>query len=419
MSLPLFLNPALEKIESFLTIHLQLSQESPLNLNIYMELSMDFGMRDLVMESLVLHVHRWKTVQFHPYLVLPSAALKNDFVLNVPLLHTLKLEHPPSDDENGDVIFDVFKNATSLRVLELGGEDLEVLELPWEQITDFTLKFVRLAPALQHASLAREATHITFSRCYWDIDEDDDDEPDYIVHNLTSLTMIIDDQDSDFFPFFEWLTLPCLSHLCISGDEDSRPQCYCVYSDDYFAPFLSRSSCNITSLSIIDVPMKAADMISFIFSITSLSTLVIDEKQLITQTTHKIVTIDFLEALTLVHNSTSKRLCHLQHLDLRFHATFPAKHVIELVRSRSIPDLGYNRTPALDGVNALKSVKIQALKSENAMAFDGDELIKAMEVCIASGLQSSLSSEFVTVGEDPKEEGENSEEEEWDTEEEL
>jgi len=391
-------NHLFDGIKSLITTHLELSQDSPLNLDITSSASQN-KVNNFIMESILMHVHRWRTVRFSPHLQLPASIQLGSSSSPVPLLHTLKLGGQVKDHDD-NLVLDVFANAPRLRVLEISYELVE-LKVPWERITDYRIVLAHTAPALKQASLAINVPHLTFARCYWDTD-DDDDEPDHVIHNCSSLSIVIDREDSGFFSLLQWLTLPRLTCLHISGDETSKPS-RCYYSDIHFPAFLSRSSCIIASLSLVDIPMTDTDAMSFIFSMTSLSALIINERR---WTVNGIITTRFLKALTLSHASTEKNLCFLQHLDLQFHARFPAKHIIDLVQSRWILN---HLIPAQDGVDALKCIRIDVLMSKAATDFDIDELNEAMKIYKASGLQFFSSRRFLENGCEEEEDEEDEE----------
>ncbi|KAK7464863.1 hypothetical protein VKT23_006068 [Stygiomarasmius scandens] len=375
-------SPQPNQIRPFVTTHLELSQKLPLDLDITVLSDAD-GVKWrriylFLSESLVQHSHRWQTVRLQADLFLPHFIFEENFPFKLPLLRTLDL-HGQIDSNKG-LVLDAFSNAPSLRILRVQSPQAgsRALKLPWKQISNLTIESALLPFALEQTSLAVNADKITFWGCYRDPEEDDEIPVRTLRHNLSSLSIIVDYDDSDFldFPVFELLTLPNLSHLSISRD----------YEIDLsvFDSFLSRSSCVITSLSLFGVDDREA--LSFIFRLPSLSTLIVHEKN--NRKDNWIITVDFLGALVLSRDSNSIKLRHLQHLELGLYATFPEKHIVDLVHSRCIPPI--------DGVDNLKSFEIKAIaiEGEDPGSFDMERLDEAMEVCKTLGL--NYSSSFVT-----------------------
>ncbi|KAK7471263.1 hypothetical protein VKT23_002671 [Stygiomarasmius scandens] len=376
---------SLENLRRFISTHLELSQHCLLDLNVAFNKLPETEIVDFIFESFIPNANRWRNVSFRlpveTFLEQNLAPIKG----NLPQLRSLSLRLDGWDTIDFPFC-DVFSVAPSLQTLRLTYGASTQLRLPWKQILDHTIQFSSLITALREVFLATEATHITIIRC---THLKSASVPLSITtHRLRWLSIAVDRDDPDFYYWFKWLTLPSLEHLDISGIE-ARPPESSEYIGEYLSSFLSRSTCMITTLSLVNLSISDVDTISILSSLTSLSTLTIHELCK-SGATNKMITTSLLNALTIVEfdkgfsHTKTKNCQHLEHLDLRFHSTLSAKCVIDVVDSRWIPVPKY---AALLGVSSLKSVRIQVLVSRDRTEFDMQKLDGAMEVFKVAGLR--------------------------------
>ncbi|KAF5371756.1 hypothetical protein D9758_003511 [Tetrapyrgos nigripes] len=389
---------SLERIVSLLAMHFELSQQAPLDLCIIMGMR-DWEERDLeryveparvVLEMLLAQSLRWRDVT----LALPNFISNDDLAVLRGKLPRLRLLNFLS---LSDLDADAFEMAPSLKVLLCSTN----LKLPWAQILDLTVRFNHPKRIVEVLTKATAALDVKLSRCtLFNIGVAGVElQASPLVHNLTSFSIMVNQEYPDFHHWFKWLTLPNLTSLDVAGYESSLPvACTSVFENNCFPSFLSRSSCTITSLSLINLPLSESDAMALLTALPSLSSLTIHERTDPQRNT--TLTSTFFNSLTIKHNTTFSnshslplRLERLRSLDLRVHGAFPAKVIVDVIVSRwSGNDLEYS---AAVGVDSLMKVKILALRSEGAMVLDVQELHDSLEAYKGLGLSLYCESKFL------------------------
>ncbi|KAF5371616.1 hypothetical protein D9758_003527 [Tetrapyrgos nigripes] len=249
-----------EKVISMLTTHIHLSRQTPLNLSISMSGPGAVDHEDtarLILQMLFGESRRWREVHLdlHEFFYDDLDDLRG----NLPLLQVLYI-----NDWDNVPDLHAFEIAENLRGVYLSYAAAD-LGLPWSQITEFSIGSASASEALEGLSMATEAREVTLYRT--NLDYLPDEFP--IVHNLNSLSIIVDRWDPDFQQFFDWLTLPNLTSLSITGAEESPPRAFTDIYDDTFPSFIARSSCTITSLSLIDLPLTDSAAIVLLSALPS------------------------------------------------------------------------------------------------------------------------------------------------------
>ncbi|KAF5371742.1 hypothetical protein D9758_003450 [Tetrapyrgos nigripes] len=418
-----------------LAMHLELSQQTPLDLFIAMN-RVSSRYREpvqLIVDMLFAQSPRWREVN----LDLPSFVWKNldDLRGKLGLLRFLEI----SDwDYKPDL--QVFETAYSLREIDLSFSAVG-LRLPWTQITDITLGCGTGTDALEGMRLATAARAVTLHKMTLIFFPG---ESRRLVHNLHSLSFVVGLDDPHFHYFLKRLTLHNLASLSISGDESiPYPAWIGIFNDKYhdddsdksddeddedgyeedeyddrgnggsIQSFLSRSSCTITSLSLIDFPIRDYDAIALLSMVPSLSSLTIHEPAYERSVVKPDVEIQnvtvsgrLLDWLTIKYNHAAPSdtnsppdlpLRHLRSLDLRVLGTFPAKAIIDVVASRCTGnDLAY---PGAVGVDKLDEVKVLVLRSTDDMVLDVEELHDSLKALRNLGLMSVCDSRPLEKGE--------------------
>ncbi|KAF5371716.1 hypothetical protein D9758_003507 [Tetrapyrgos nigripes] len=383
---------SVEKIVSLLTMHLELSQKAPLDLFVSIKA---LEPARLILEMLFSQSTRWRDVN----LDLPTSADLEPLRGNIPLIRLLDISGWDIEQQPDDMR--AFEIAPSLKALAVS-ESVENLALPWKQIAYFSIGFGRASQIRNVLSTASEAREVQLIRCIPSGSSDPQNVP--VIHSLTSLSIIVDQWDPDFHHWFKWLTLPNLTSLKIAGYESAFPAaCTSVFEDNFFPSLLSRSSCTITSLSLINLPLSDSDAITLLIALQSLSSLTIHERDkpqssaspntTLTKTFFKSLTIEYNTAFSNRH-SPSLQLKRLRSLDLRVHAAFPAKVISDVIVSRwTGNDLEYSA--AVSDVDSLTTVKILVLRSKGAMVLDVQELHDSLEAYQRLGLWFCCESKFL------------------------
>ncbi|THU78882.1 hypothetical protein K435DRAFT_786050 [Dendrothele bispora CBS 962.96] len=165
--------------------------------------------------------------------------------------------------------------------------------------------------------------------------------------------------------FFSRVTAPVLKHLTISRlynnkSESSRPL-------DVIAEFMTRSSCSLSSFSISRTPITDFECLSLLRLFPDLRELEIKEPASLGAFFSDIITDEFLNGLhttcltSSLFQDKSNLPCipKLQHLSLCVNRSRPApftpETLIDMVRSRWIPDAAYSSEV---GIACLRSIKL-------------------------------------------------------------
>jgi hypothetical protein len=291
--------------------------------------------------------------------------------------------------------FDAFEVLPNLKELRSTRALCLRIPFPWKQITTLCTYSTATSSVLQELALATEATEVKLYNC----DSQGMVSADsHLIHRLRSLSIIIDSATSKVSPWFQWLTLPRLDQLSIAGSTKDPPSsCDHPFLGDCFRSFLSRSSCSITSLILVNLPLWDADALALLSALPSLSSLTISERES-SPFKNYILTTHFFESLTIDHDNTFSnrrspelQLKALRSLDLRLHATVPAKVIVQFLESRWTNDVEYS---AVLGVEDLSNVKVLVLQSLYATELDEQKLcglLKMKEI----GVHLSCSTKYL------------------------
>jgi hypothetical protein len=348
------------RIRSMLLTHLTLSKQSPLHL--FFVSGNDIDASREVLRLIVPHSLRWETV----FLDVARDFLLDTHLLYIknklPSLKELYLWPPTTADfpyPEYSWTADLFSSAPMLRSFGIGSldgnfdDDEEAQEstdvrVPWKQITNLKLCYQRLPIVFQRLALASEAKSVIIDRCFSCSHYVPSKQP--LVHDMEDLTIRVDDHKPHTTVYLRRLTLPKLVSLRLTGDESYPDTSFCV--EDILS-FLTRSSCNLTSLSLVDLCNSDLIVLELLSQLPMLVDLTIHERP-----THELrnstLTDYFMRSLSFNHNSCI--LPRLQSISLQVHSPFYIASFVRMVQSRWVPDLVH---AAEMGVDCLKRVDLK------------------------------------------------------------
>ncbi|KAK7043009.1 hypothetical protein VNI00_008747 [Paramarasmius palmivorus] len=239
--------------------------------------------------------------------------------------------------------------------------------LPWQQVR--TLQLCRQVSfyAMPVLSLCHNVENLEVFSI-----GDVDGRPVYQGHQISPsirrLSILEIVEEDEFSCIFRNTTLPQLSELQIVGEDEcgipSRE--WKVWQEELVLDFLTRSSCSITTLNLKCVPISDAQLIRLLQRIPSLKSLSLEEYRRSMESTHRIFTPSFFDALLLdVQSSESLFLPRLT--DLRFVAD-----VVDLddqALSKAIISRWNVKSPPTSNtdVHRIKIIDIVLLEKENCI----------------------------------------------------
>lgn len=327
--------------------YLEYSGQLPLSISVQY---CDMDLESITMEHLLHHCHRWRDLD----LALICHNVREDTFRsmegNLPTLERLTLDFVNSefDDHEGST---AFESAPKLHTLSLHSTSAGMV-FPWKQIVHLSLDQIPVKEFLRLVSLCDNLEEVDLS--YRHIDGNDDDlvASDVLrtASNLHTLSINMEICGSpplngiDFlWSLFHHVTCPSLSTVTITssllrGRHDG-------WSQEAFQDFVSRSACNITSLSFIRIPLSDTDLIATLISLPSLTSLTFEEfvkdpgSNSNNQATMSTVTDTLLQGLT-PHSASSfdfsqSLVPHLQTINIHTHASaFSDECFVDMVKSR-------------------------------------------------------------------------------------
>lgn len=258
-------------------VYLPRSAQLPLTL----EAECTLQMEQAIVECLIRHSHRWRDIS----LALRKSDVQRRFFSalqeNLPHLQTLSLHFGSDDGIRIDKT--IIKSVPELRSLGLGSP-IRGLVLPWSQLVHLNLEEHHVHEVLRLLSNCTSLKRAELTNCHNRAQghgQSQDETAPVVTHNtLRSLSIhgVFWNMhaESALSALLNASTFPVLNSVaftvssCAVDDGGRWPQ-------DVFTSFLSRSSCNITSLSLIRLPVPDADLIALLALLPPLTHLSYEE----------------------------------------------------------------------------------------------------------------------------------------------
>lgn len=317
---------------------------------------------EAVMALLRKNCYRWERLTCTEPML---AYLVNKFPVTFPILKTLQILPVTSSGE----VIDMSRVAPALHAIHFRGlydghSKLKQLtykvSIPWNRITFLNLKDTTAEEAIDVLSRCSNLFTALFSGL---VVRDELHGREFTTSSIRSLTIAVDDRDSDFQvlkSFFTRLTLPLLSSITLRCDK--RVILDPDWPIEMFLSFISRSGCAITMLHLEHIYLTPKIFAQILISIPSLVHLsVIDlaagGDKLLTQSpliTDKLLTLMHVYSGSLSVTSPPI-LPHLRHLEFEvLGEQFNDNVFLNMIKSRWRP-----KSPlSSDSVACLQSVYV-------------------------------------------------------------
>ncbi|KAK7438199.1 hypothetical protein VKT23_018129 [Stygiomarasmius scandens] len=378
----------LERVKGMLDTHLELSRHHLLSLTL--TIPKDTAVACYLLDKLLDHSSRWSTVSIN---VKGNAHFNQKLALlkgQLPQLVSFEFDTKLKPLVTSPI--DVFQTAPALRKVTIGFPvSFESVSLPWHQLTHLRFVHWNMDNFVARLKQAGQARHVTLERFEpWDLSN-----KAILKHsNIQSLSIIVDEDDPSASWMLRYLTLPNLTHLSLSQYEDYRSDDVSQL-DEFMAPFLTRSSCNLSSLSLVNLNIPGPDLVALFKCLPSLSALTVHEHKLLPYGMYlnTMLTSQILGHLTVNHRESfgSILLPHLKVLDFRFHVESSSiLSLLKMLHSRWIPDVSDFEPLSEARVDSLASVTLRPLiriESE-------DPDFQSLHALKAAGLRVLIQSEI-------------------------
>ncbi|KAG7089958.1 hypothetical protein E1B28_011583 [Marasmius oreades] len=283
----------------------------------------------LVLKTLLEHSWRWK--RFLLYGADRLSSIESPLIL--PLLKSLELSTITSSR-----VTSIFKNALALKRLTLDNVSVHTIELetlPCSRLTSVTVRRLSVSDALHVLHNCPNVEKVTISTrnfTHWLHGAVHFDQP-VRLSSLTTLTFTTE----LFCPLFRNLITPSLTTLTVAAP--TEPYDMEVWPQSEFVAFLQRSACPLRYLSLVNIELSDADLLS-IFQHTPLLTH-LSVKENPRPDLPGLITNRVLRRLTFPKTSANTQYPPLPHLQFIDFVTHPSRIdyglMIDLLSSRSSP----------------------------------------------------------------------------------
>ncbi|KAF5364688.1 hypothetical protein D9758_005551 [Tetrapyrgos nigripes] len=299
-----------------------------------------------------------------------------------------RLEIDGSGYQESSSIPNTFQTAPVLEEVIFHGFSPSVIALPFAQLTRLTFRGIFMTDAFGCLKKASGVRHVVFTCCRNDFGFDfrDEDDPDYLdperlqLQNLQSLSVSFG-QNRALSGLLDHFTLPSLDHLFLNVTLTNDLKLSLHHK--VLPSFFTRSHCNITSLSVVNLVFGDLDIITLVQALPTLRNLVIHESVVSDIPENPVLTEGFFQRMTVKHGQSSQPILlpHLKELDLQYHVgSFPESAFLEMVRSRWRPDLDAYT------VESLVSLTLRPFGDEEHLENGGANLDLALQTFGAAGL---------------------------------
>ncbi|THU86848.1 hypothetical protein K435DRAFT_842758 [Dendrothele bispora CBS 962.96] len=375
-------------IQRMLELHLELSKQHPLFLDLTLTNSAEGAVG--VLKSLAQHCSRWEAVSFNFCRDLFYSEVLSSVSGNLPRLKSVVLcghgYRIPNDSEG----WKFFQSTPALRrvaLTECSALELPV-DLPWNQLTHLRLDWWRVHSQVDRLKKATEARNLTLVYCYLD---EEPETPSTMVHRnieaLTLLTADFDDNEASFIRILRYFNLPNLTHLKLSTFVGSDRDSYILKGvNSEVGSFLTRSECNLTSLSLVNFIIPQDQLVNLFRHLPSLSALTIHESE---EPDKDLLASGVFNLITVNHRKPfdSVLLPRLKELDIRFRSVTVTylSSLTAMLESRWITDIEF-----------LPGSEVQCLTSVTLRPFiKGDKdtsalVLESLRALKAAGLRVSM-----------------------------
>lgn len=313
--------------------YVQRSKQLPLSITVAGKVDLEAS----IMDILIPHSRRWVDVNLS---IWDDQLLRGTFMAlkdNMPLVEKLILYCGEAFDGIGYSVFEFMPRLHSLSLTEL----IPGISLPWGQIIHFSLDDtpVQQIPSLLARCPRMETAHL--GGCYSETEGNGEEQPDIITVTsplLRSLTLSVMGWSAvprdSLSTLFLSVTLPSLRVLCIDGNGNENFQ---KWLQDSFPSFLSRSSCTLTALSLLNLALLDADLLAIFTLLPRLRDLTLENQ-------HPKTSDSVIQSLCAYSSAQSfdfaqsVLLPKLQSIRLRACGTaFSDQTFVDMVKSRWLP----------------------------------------------------------------------------------
>ncbi|ESK91759.1 hypothetical protein Moror_10588 [Moniliophthora roreri MCA 2997] len=343
-------------------------------------------------QNLVEHSIRWRRVTFRVVPSMISHSVLAPIHGRLPRLEHVHLSSASwrvhqADNSPWDAELRLFETCPALRSFEFE-PDLRIRHVlaPYDQITFLKLCDAYSSTAFKFLSSLPNVERLELFRIGGESLASSGTFTGHIVSsNLKHLSITAEEQH-DVSSALEFTTLPELLSLDIRSveEEETDESSWYMWDEVPFKSFLTRSSCNITSLSLRCVPISDEQLVNTLLLMPRLSSLCLQEYRN-TQSGYYLLTDEFLTRLAVDHGSSSSLF--LPHLtDLTLHARADRvdfDHLTKALTSRWVPDSDYSATL---GCECLQSVTITLMDNK-----DHTESLRHLQSFRDAGMRVSIS----------------------------
>lgn len=344
-----------------LDLYLKRSGQSPLTLVLNCPFT---SLEKTIISRTVQHSNRWLDVTMR----IADSTVRSQLDAiqgNLSVLERLNL-YIPDAQESAEIFGDdfnvqVFESSPRLHTLSLMGYVYKSMIFPWNQLIHLSrslchinqfLRYLRLCPNLETARL---------EDCWSSLsdDEDDGDEEGVVGHSTTShlrtFDMCLVDVGehgglSVLSTLLSAVTFPSIDTFTIRTGRHCTPD---AWPQKPFATFLSRSSCNITTLSMIGLPISDTHLKGILCLLPSLTRLTVKGNPYREITPHA-VSDNLVISLNSYSGRSSSLLPNLLFLSLQSYGSAVSDQCfVETIKSRwspTEPETGVRRVACLRSV---------------------------------------------------------------------
>lgn len=353
-----------EKSLKVLDAYLQRSGQLPFTLECKFN---TLEMEVLTMDAFIQHSHRWRDLDVIFGDPASQEMLWDALRGNLPLLERLVIYVEDGDDGIFQAPPYACGSLPRLHTLSLECQ-IGGIELPWKQLLHLSLSNHDVDDVLRILALCPRLETVKLYHCEKLWDEKKEDRGVYrVLPNLRAITIELGYTKGLSFvsAFFKRITCPLLDTISIEFKSE-----YSVADRQWpaavFSSFLSRSACNITSLSLDQLPFPDLDLAAVMTSMPSLTHLRFVEMKERNRMLclNDSVLRSLLPASSFVYKSSSSLVPNLRSIYLKTDGSSMSDQCfVDVVKSRWSPGAGTGLSTGM-GVACLRSVVLRVTERE-------------------------------------------------------